>query len=248
MNFRQRQATVGLGSKLAPKPFAASWSRLNNFETCPKRSYHLDIAKDVEEEKTPELLRGDALHGAMAARVRSNIKLPVEFTYMETWAEKLSRHTHDFQTIQVEQRYGLSKTLEPTFFMEKKTYWRTVIDYLKLIPGREPGTFLAHIVDYKTGRPKDGFDQLALYAMTVFAHLKDVTRVRADFLWTEYNDTTHENFERSDMQDIWDDILPRVIVMEQAYEKKEFPPKPCGLCKEYCPVRTCEHNGRRVKA
>ena len=32
-----------------PKSFAWSYSKLKNFETCPKRSWHLDVARDIKE-------------------------------------------------------------------------------------------------------------------------------------------------------------------------------------------------------
>lgn len=250
MTFRAQQPALGLGSKLATKPFVGTYSKLKNFETCPKRSYHLDFKQDVPQETTDELDRGNRLHGAMASRIRSDIKLPAEFHYMEQWAAKLSEVTTPGLHVVCEMRLGLSKTLQPTMFMEKNTYWRTVIDYLGLMPSGVEGKMLAHIVDYKTGKPKEDFDQLALYAMTIFAHFKEVAKIRTTYIWIEYNDTTHEKFVREDMNDIWENILPRVMILEDAYNKgiEAFPPKPGGLCKEYCPIRTCEHNGKRVKA
>jgi hypothetical protein len=228
-------------------PFNTTYSKIKNYETCPKRSWHLDIAKDVEQEMTPELLKGNELHGAMASRVRSDIGLPMHLRYMETWAKKLSMVTNPLQIIQVELRLGLGRNLEPTMMMEKGAYIRGVIDYLKLVPSRTQGAFIAHIVDYKTGSIKEDFLQLALNALMVFAHYKDVIKIRADFLWTEYNDTSYEEFERADMQGIWEDLLPRVKAVEQAVANKNFPAKPGGLCKEYCPIRACEYNGKRVK-
>ena len=42
-----------------PKPFAWSYSRLKNFEVCPKRHFHVDIAKDFREEEGESLVWGN---------------------------------------------------------------------------------------------------------------------------------------------------------------------------------------------
>lgn len=248
MTFRAQLPIVGMGSVVAPPPYNTTYSKIKNYETCPSRHWHMDLAKDVKEELSPEMLRGNSLHGAMASRVRSGVKLPVEFRYMEPWAEKLSRVTDPLQIIQVELRLGIGRDLEPKLMMEKGAYIRGVLDYLKLVPSRTPGAFIAHLVDYKTGKPKEDFIQLAINALMVFTHYPDVIKLRADFLWTEYNDTSHETFDRDEMQDVWNELLPRVQAHENACATKNFPVKPGGLCKEYCLVRSCEHNGKRVKA
>ena len=51
-----------------PKAFAWSYSRLKNFESCPKRHYHVDVVKDVREEESEQLKWGNALHDAFAKR------------------------------------------------------------------------------------------------------------------------------------------------------------------------------------
>lgn len=249
MTFRAQLPSVGVGSTLAPPPFNTTYSKIKNFEVCPKRSYHLDIAKDVKEQETPELARGNELHGAMASRIRADVNLPMTLRYMEPWAVKLAAITHPLQIIMVEQSLGIGRNLEATTMMEKKALLRMKVDYTKIIPSaRVAGTFLGHVVDYKTGKPKDDFTQLAMYALAIFVHYKDITDLRVDFLWTEYNDTSHEKFSRSDMPKIWEDLLPRVETIENAVKAKNFPAKPGGLCKDYCPIRSCEHNGKRVKA
>ena len=53
-----------------PKPFAWSYSRLKNFESCPKRHWHLDIQKDIKEEEGEALLWGNVVHKALADRVQ----------------------------------------------------------------------------------------------------------------------------------------------------------------------------------
>ena len=53
----------------SPKPFAWSYSRLKNFEVCPKRHYEIDIAKNIKEEESEALLWGNTVHRSCADRL-----------------------------------------------------------------------------------------------------------------------------------------------------------------------------------
>ena len=233
--------------QVKPRGFSWSWSKLKNYETCPHRYAEVDLRKSTEEVKSQELARGDALHGAMYSRVASGKKLPPEFGYMEKWATRLTNEISPLQIIQCELKLAVDKDGTPVGFFEKGVWLRGKIDYLRIIPSNVKGKFLGHIVDYKTGKPKDEWTQLMLSAYMVFCHYKDVDKVRTEFLWTEYNDTSHEDFKRSDMPQAISTLLPRVIAMESAHKSNVFEPKPGGLCYEYCPVSSCEFHGKRQK-
>jgi len=228
-----------------PKPFTWTYTKLKNYEACPKRHLHVDILKDYEEEESEELRRGNALHNAMYRRIGSGIALPREFApYMEPWAQTLTKEFHHAQIIQCEQKLAITKELKGSAYMDKVTWFRCKIDYIKLLPTKVNGWFYAHIVDYKTGRPKEDDTQLALNAAAVFANYPDVYEIRSDFLWTEYNDVAHYGYKRDDMKAVWEDLTPRVNQMEKAYIEASYPARKCGLCKKYCPVYDCENFGK----
>jgi hypothetical protein len=46
------------------------------------------------------------------------------------------------------------------------------------------------------------------------------------------------------MVPLWNRLLPEVKKMEQAYVTLDYPPKPNGLCRNYCPVKSCPHHGK----
>jgi RecB family exonuclease len=231
------------------KNFTWSFSKLKNYETCARRYKAIDVDKEFVQGKTPELERGDKLHEAMHFRVLGTSKLPPEFIYMEPWAEKLTRVVHPSQTIQCELKLANAKDGRPTGYFDRNTWYRGKIDYFRLVPGKSDHDY-GHIVDYKTGAPpKFAADntQLMLNAWTIFHHYKTVVRCRVDYLWTEYNDTSHEIFTREEMPQHMAELLPRVAAMEESHRTNNFPPKPCGLCKDYCDVTSCEHWGKRPK-
>lgn len=233
------------------KEFSWSFSKLKNYETCPRRYEAVDLHKYDEkvqgEEKSPELVRGDELHEAMRRRVQGAQNLPAQFIYMERWAEKLTQVMHPYQIIQCELKLSTDRQGRPTGYFDRTTWLRGKLDYLRILPTGDKD--IGHIVDYKTGRPTKVFDptQLMLNAHLVFSHYKQVQNVRVDYLWTEYNDTTHENYSREQMPELMAELLPRVTKLEEAHRTNEFPPRPCGLCKDYCPVTTCEFHGKGLR-
>lgn len=217
--------------------FSWSYSRLKNFESCPLKYKTVDIDK-LHTDKSQELDRGEQLHEAMYQRIANGVKLPVPFSYMERWAKRLTMEVHPMQETYCELKLALDDDYKPTAFMEKTAWCRARIDYLKIIPRQ------AHVVDYKTGKPRMDDTQLALCAAMVFCHYPEVDQVRTEYLWTEYGDTSHRLFFRDQLSEIWDELLPRVFQLEQAHANDEFPPVPNGLCLKYCPVATCQFWGK----
>lgn len=169
---------------------------------------------------------------------------------MEPWAEKLTRVLHPSQIIQGELKLSTDINGKPTGYMHPTTWVRTKIDYLRQMPTQlGEGKDVGHIVDYKTGKPPKVWDgtQLALNAWIVFKHYKNIAVLRVDYLWTEYDDTTHADFTREDIAQEMAFINIRVIKMQDAQMNNQYPPKPGGLCAEYCPVSSCEFWGKRQR-
>ena len=184
-----------------PKPFSWSFSKLKNYETCPLRYAEIDLHKNVEQPKSAELDRGEDLHSAMEDRVQGTTPLPAHFIYMEPWAEKLTRLLHPLQIIQCELKLSVDREGRPTGYFDKNTWVRVKIDYFRLLPTAD-GDY-GHVVDYKTGKIPRVWDgtQLLINAYTIFAHYKKCNKVRVDYLWTEYNDTTHETYTREECRE-----------------------------------------------
>jgi hypothetical protein len=231
------------------KPFTWSYSKLKNYETCPRRYKAIDVDKSVEQPRSEALDRGDELHEAMKNRVQGTTPLPPHLIYMEHWAEKLTRVLHPFQIIQCELKMSNDREGNPTGYFDKRTWFRSKIDYFRLMPTGKENQDFGHVVDYKTGKPPRVWDgtQLMLNAWQIFQSYKSVASLRVDYLWTEYNDTSHETYTREEIPHLMAEVTPRVSAMEEAHKTDNFPPKPGGLCMEYCDVTSCEHWGKRPR-
>lgn len=215
-------------------PFTWSYSRLKAFETCPKRFYHYDVAKDVKEEESRALKEGSALHLAFEERVRDGKALPLPYAQHEPLMQKLIDAPGDTMA---EQKLGLTAQFKPAAFFSPHVWFRTVLDFAKIRPKQ------AVIVDYKSGKVTDDETQLALMSATIMHYAPTVEEVKAAFLFANNDKLVSRTYNRDGLQGIWRDILPRVKRLEDATVMQEYPPKPSGLCIKYCAVTSCPHYG-----
>jgi hypothetical protein len=216
-----------------PKAFAWSYSKIKNFETCPKRYWHLDVAKDVKEEEGEALAYGNTVHAVLAARLLGT-PLPAHFKHLEPWADKILKTPGKILT---EQKLAINKDFNPVSWFDKEAWYRGIADVIK-ITGR-----VALAIDWKTGKIIEDGSQLALMAQCIFSHHPEVERIRTEFVWIKEDATTRADFSRHDMVDVWRGILPRVALLQKAHEAATFPPKPGGLCRKWCPIVSCPHHG-----
>src|SRR5215469_10289244 len=91
-----------------PKEFATSYSKIRDFETCPRRYYTVAVMKQYKEQTT-ELDRGNRLHDAMKKAVQGGAPLPREFSYMDKWVPALIEETHPLQIIQCELQLACTR-------------------------------------------------------------------------------------------------------------------------------------------
>lgn len=218
-----------------PKSFVWSYSKLKNFEQCPKRHFEIDIAKTVKEEESENLLYGNQLHKAIANRLSKKTPLPKPYEFMEKWAVKVERGVGD---LYVEQKLAMKQDMSACGYFDNGVWFRGIADAI-LVNKR-----VALVLDWKTGKIVEDSVQLALTAQCIFAHYPEVMNVMSSFIWLKEDARTDAKFSRTDMVDVWAGLMPRVAKLTKADETSEYPALPNGLCKRYCPVTKCAHNGQ----
>lgn len=226
-------------TRARPKPFAWSYSKLKNFEDCPKRYYAVDVAKQFSEDKDNESLKyGEIVHESLADRINhGHTPLPAHLKGLEKYAEKVLKGTTPDTTILVEQQLAINENFKATQWFGSDAWFRGIADVIKM---RGP---IAAVLDWKTGKILEDGIQLALMAQCVFAHHEQIQRIRTEFVWIKEDAITRADFSRADMADVWAGLLPRVTTLKLAHETMNFPPKPGGLCKRWCVVQSCPHHG-----
>lgn len=219
-----------------PKPFAWSYSKLKNFEACPKKHWHLEIAKDVHEEESEQLKWGNTVHKLLAEYVSGkHTQIPEAIAEYKPWCDKIIGDGTG--RILVEQKMAITADFAPTSWFSDDVWFRAIGDVIKVVGS------VALIADYKTGKLLEDGSQLALAAACVFAHFPEVQRVRSEFIWLKEDATTRQDFKREEMAAMWKGLWPRIEALRHAHETQSYPAKPGGLCRRWCPIRSCPHYG-----
>lgn len=218
------------------KPFAWSYSQLNNYETCPRRYQAYNVTREVAEPESEHIRMGKSMHTAFERRVAFGEKLPLGMGMHESLLAALANAPGQ---VYAERKLAINDKFEPTAWFAPGTWFRQVLDYTNV---RDNGVAIA--IDYKTGKPKEDFTQLQLAAASVFAHDPSVMKVRAALIFVTHEHTEREDFHRDQLPEIWSDILPRVQELAHAKANDDFPPKPGGLCRRYCGVKDCPFHGK----
>lgn len=212
-------------------PSAWTYSRLEAFETCPRKYWRLHVKKDVVDPPNEASLWGKRVHTAFEDRINKSTPLPTGMNQWDGIADKISRLRGD--------KYPEYKMAVDGAFKAAKweDAWVRGIADLVTIAGDT-----ATVIDYKTGKRKPT-EQLKLYAGFVVAHFQ-VDKVKTSFIWLKEKKIDNEQFDRSDVPGIWNSFLPRVARLERAHDNDTWPARPNGLCRKYCPVKDCEFNGK----
>ena len=215
---------------------AWSFSSLTSFETCPHKHFRLKVTKDITESESEQMRWGNEVHKALENRVRDGEPLPKG---MQKWEPIVSRLLQRKGKPIAEQQLCLNQQLIATDWFGRDSWCRGIVDFM-LLDGDK-----ALALDWKTGKVKTDHDQMMLFAALIFHHYPEVETVHTGYVWLAHgNKLTTKKFRRSDLPEIWEEFLPRVRRYEQAFETGKWQKRTSGLCRAWCPVLDCEHNGK----
>ncbi len=212
---------------------AWSYSSIKTFEQCPKKYFHLRVAKDVKDEPGEAADYGTAVHLAAEESIRDGKPIPEKFAYIRPVVERLAALPGDKLA---ELKLGIRKDYSPCGFFDKDVWWRGIADLL-VIDGHR-----AWCVDYKTGKSARYADtkQLDLLAGAVFSHFPEVTKIKSSLIYVvsgELIPKTHVITERSQYLSVFDQQIDQ---LDAAMENGVWNPKSGPLC-GWCPVTSCDH-------
>lgn len=231
---------AGHGTAKAGKDWSWSYSKLKNYDTCPKRMYEIDIAKNYKEPEDPNgpLAWGNRVHDALAKALKGEAALPPEMIDLQPWVERVLKGSGE---LLVEQKYAINRKFQKTGYFANDVWYRGIGDVVRI--DRNIGL----VLDWKTGKILEDSVQLMLMAQCLFSHYPDLQYVRSEFVWLKDDCTTPELLTRQEVAAAWVDLLPRVAAMEQAHINQNYPPKPGFLCKRHCAVVSCPFHGKGAR-
>jgi len=217
---------------------AWSYSVLDSFETCPRRHYLIKISKQVVEKPSDAMQWGNRVHQALDKRLTGHTPLPETLKEYEPLAASVIARAKGGKLVS-EQQMAMTANFGATSWFAKDVWVRAITDFT-IFKGDK-----AFIGDWKTGRPTPASAQLKLTAGITMQLNPKIEKVVSAFVWLKDGTTTNETYTREDLPDIWQHFAPRVQRLEQAAQDNNYPPRPSGLCRAWCPVgkRLCEHCG-----
>lgn len=215
---------------------AWSYSSIKTFEQCPRKYYHLRVAKDVKDEPGEAADYGTAVHLAAEEYIRDGTPIPEKFAFMRPIVERLAALPGEKHC---ELKLGVTKAswgYDPCGFFDEEVWYRGIVDLLVIDGDR------AWMIDYKTGKNAKYADmkQLDLMAGAIFVKFPQVQKIKSALLYVVSNDLikkTHRREETDSYMAVFEDQLER---LDDAMESGVFNAKSSGLC-PWCPVTSCEN-------
>lgn len=222
---------------MANKPVTWSYSALTAFETCPWRYYLTKVSKQVTEPQGPELAEGNAVHKAIELHIKGQQWLPDKYKKLLPVVERVKQSTG---RISAERKFALTADYRETTYFGKDVWLRGVFD-VEIVTDKE-----VTVIDWKNGKRKPDTDQLRLFAASAFKLYPYIQRVHTAYVWLKPRQMDRETFEKEDVPPIMADFATRVRRIEIAAAENDYPKRPSGLCREWCPVgkKLCEHCGK----
>lgn len=216
---------------------AWSYTALTGFETCAWRHYLTKVAKRVKEPETEPLRWGNFVHKALENYLKQGTPLPTTLAGYAPLCDRIAASGELF----VEREAALTREFKPSGWWDKTTWCRSKWD----VAVKHRDAPVMAIWDWKTGKRKDDPDQMKLFAAVGFLHEPSVEVIHTGFVWLKDRKIDTNTFTRKEAPMLWREYLPRVRRFELAHEQDNWPKKPSGLCRSYCPVgrANCEFCG-----
>ena len=214
---------------------AWSFSAIKLFETCPRKYHAEKVLKLYPFQETEHTRYGTEVHKALEDYVLLGTPLAEGY-------QKFKRIVDVFVKMPgrkcCELQMAVNKDKVPVPFLSKDVWVRGIAD---LVVVKENKAF---VVDYKTGSAKyPDKKQLELMALLVFKHFPDITHVKAALVFLLHNVVVKAEYKRDDEDKLWEKWEEKSTLLSAAFEHNNWPPKPNGLCRKWCPVAHCEFQG-----
>lgn len=221
---------------MKPKPW--SHSALECHNNCPEQYHHKYVLKDLPaEEKSAEQNWGIFVHQKFEDYLNSkpgDRELPIDLRIHQPYLDHLLSVEG---ILWAERKVALGvKPFGPCGYFADNVWWRGVID--ATVVEREDARTL--IADYKTGKKKDDWTQLALSAVWVLYNHPEVNLINAQFYWCVDQTVTKKVWGRSEMDMLVGMFAPKLQAYVYSFKNDVWPKKQTGLCHGWCPVTTCE--------
>jgi CRISPR/Cas system-associated exonuclease Cas4 (RecB family) len=219
---------------------AWSYSSIKLFETCPRKYQAEKVTKEVAYKDTDATIYGKEVHKVAEDFLSGEIsEIPPKYSFIQPYLLRLQAFPGEkFCEIEL----GVKKVdgqLVACGFKDPEVWFRGIAD-LVIINGD-----MGWVVDYKTGKNAKYADtrQLALMAAALFLKYPQLKKLKTSLLFVVSKDFIKENFHAEYGLSIFSELEGLLKHREIAYNTGTWNPRPNGLCRKWCAVTSCPHNG-----
>lgn len=217
---------------------AWSYSALKTFETCPRKYQAEKVTKEVPFVQGEQAIYGEQLHKAAEEYIRDGTPIPERFSFIKGYLDQLASYPGEKFC---EMKLGVKKVdgrLEACDYYDPEVWFRGIAD-LVIVNGTR-----ARILDYKTGESRYAdIRQLALMAAALFLKYPEIEKIKTMLLFVVKKDHRKQDFSAEYGLSIFSELHGLLSALEEAYKSDVWNPRPNGLCRRYCSVSDCPHNG-----
>lgn len=202
---------------------AWSYSRLSNYETCPRRAQFLYIQK-LPQATSPAMDRGNKIHAQAEAYLKGEADLPATKLW-GIWEDDIQELKN--AGFEAEKNAAFDSNWEPCKYFGPDVWVRMRVDATGY-------THCPEVIDYKTGRAYHTHgEQAELYGIAAYltAENKDIESVLVSFWYLDTPDIVEYSYHVDDIAKFMDKWAERATVM---LTDTEFKPNGCkASCGKY---------------
>lgn len=214
-----------------PRITAWSFSRFDDYDSCPYKAKCKHILRIKEKDPGPALARGGDIHDKAEGYLKGEIKkLPVELARFADLFKEL-RSPKMRKLLQIEKELGLDKNWNECSWFGSATWLRIKMDLMFDDPSDME---LRHVMDWKTGRenPEKHKLQLSLYGIGAFITApQNIKVVQAEMVYLDNGATLTEEYYVEDLEKAKKEWLRR---SKKMLSDTTFKPTPSGWACQYC--------------
>lgn len=205
---------------------------LQTFLTCPKQYHAKYITKEVKFQQNPHAEFGDLVHKSIENFLMHGEELPELLKPVQPNLEQMKKVLYGAET-----KLAVTKEGKPCTFFDKNAYQRCIVD--AILTSADKRTIIC--IDWKTGKHRDAQTQHDFIKKCASAHFPEAQEVVTLFVYLMQGTSDRQVYKPGSPLIELDRDMNKLA---GAYAVQSFPPEPSGLCKKWCDVLSCPHNGR----
>lgn len=220
------------------KLIAWSFSRLNDFETCPKK-FNLKYIQKVFpkfDSTAKHLVHGREVHDQLEQALKTEIIVGDHLKFLLPLLTSIRRSP----MYKAELQIAFDVHLNQVDWFAPNVWCRVIFDVIC-----SPDNKCVVVIDWKTGKVKDKMrDQLALFAAAAMTMFPEAERVLTAYVWADHPHAppTYAEYCRKDLDSLWREFGDRSELIQLSNSSGSWPAKPNYLCR-WCDATAaqCDH-------